>query len=243
MRVGSLFSGIGGLDLGLERAGFDVRWQVEADAFRRWILAKHWPDVPKFDDVRTVGVNDLEPVEVIAGGFPCKGTSPAGLRNGLDHEESGLWREFARVVRELRPSYVIVENSSDLVVRGLGTVLSDLHELGFNAEWSVVSACSVGAPHPRRRLFIVAYPQGSYGPNQGSLHARTNPQRTHWQGQPRGSSSTSGGEPRWLPEPAMDRVAVGVPSRVVRPQLEALGNVVLPRVAELVGRRLLERAA
>lgn len=159
LTVGSLFSGIGGLDYGLELTGrFRVVWQVEKKTYCRRILAKHWPDVARFSDVRTVGTQNLSPVEVLVGGFPCQDISPAGKRAGIDGPQSGLWAEFARLICELQPRYVIVENSSDLLQRGMGRVLGDLDTSGYDAQWCVLSAASVGARHLRRRTFIVAYP-------------------------------------------------------------------------------------
>src|SRR6185312_32662 len=108
MTVGSLFAGIGGFDLGFERAGFEIKWQVEIDPFCRAVLAKHWPDVRRYEDVRTVGA-ELERVDVVCGGFPCQDISFAGDGAGLDGERSGLWREFSRLIGELRPRYVVVE--------------------------------------------------------------------------------------------------------------------------------------
>jgi DNA (cytosine-5)-methyltransferase 1 len=158
LALGSLFSGIGGLELGLEWAGIGpVRWQVEQDAFCRQVLAKHWPDATRHDDVRTVGAANLEPVDVVCGGFPCQDLSTAGKRAGLAGARSGLWSEYARVVRELRPRIVVVENVSALVGFGLDTVLGDLAALGYGAWWDCVRAADAGAPHRRERLFIVAY--------------------------------------------------------------------------------------
>src|SRR5437867_1919588 len=101
LTFGSLFAGIGGFDLGLERAGFRPRWQVELDEFCRSVLARHWPDVPRYDDVRTV--TDLEPVDLVCGGFPCQDIARVGRKAGIEGPKSGLWAEFHRVVRELRP--------------------------------------------------------------------------------------------------------------------------------------------
>jgi site-specific DNA-cytosine methylase len=120
---GSLFAGIGGMDLGLERAGLTCRWQVEIDPYCRKVLAKHWPDVPKLEDVRDAGAHNLQPVGLIAGGFPCQDISNAGKRAGIDGERSGLWSEYARIIRELRPRYVLVENVSALLARGFERVL------------------------------------------------------------------------------------------------------------------------
>jgi DNA (cytosine-5)-methyltransferase 1 len=111
MRIGSLFSGIGGLELGLEWSGVGhTVWQVEREPFCRAVLAKHWPAAERFDDVRTVGKANLAPVDLICGGFPCQDVSSAGKGAGLAGERSGLWREFARILGELQPGWVVVEN-------------------------------------------------------------------------------------------------------------------------------------
>jgi len=181
MRFGSLFAGIGGLDLGLERAGLECAWQVEIDDWCRQVLAKHWPDVTRYEDVRTVGDN-LKPVDLICGGFPCQDISNAGKRAGIGGERSGLWSEFARIIRIVQPQYVLVENVAALLGRGLGDVLGDLAACGYDAEWDCIPAASVGAPHRRDRIFVVAY-AGRNGPHEqrrgvsganreGEVHAR-----------------------------------------------------------------------
>lgn len=158
MRIGSLFSGIGGLELGLEWAGVGhTVWQVEREPFCQRVLAKHWPDAQRFDDVTKVGAHNLPPVEVICGGFPCQDISYAGKGAGLAGERSGLWFEFARIVRELRPRFVVVENVSALLSRGLDAVLGTLASLGYDAEWSCVRASDVGARHRRERVFVIAW--------------------------------------------------------------------------------------
>ena len=157
MTLGSLFSGIGGLDLGLERAGMRVVWQVENNPFCRKVLAKHWPDVPCYEDVKTLTGEELEPVDVICGGFPCQPVSVAGTQKGTD-DERWLWPEFNRLIRILRPRYAILENVPGLftVQHAFGAILRDLAEGGYDAEWDRLSAASVGAPHLRQRVFIIA---------------------------------------------------------------------------------------
>jgi DNA (cytosine-5)-methyltransferase 1 len=164
LRVLDLFSGIGGFSLGLERTGgFETVAFCEIEPFPRKVLAKHWPEVPIYDDVRTLTAQRLAAdgiaVDVICGGFPCQDISTAGKGAGLAGERSGLWSEIARLVGELRPSYVIVENVSALLGRGLGTVLGDLAALGYDAEWHCIPASHVCAPHRRDRIWIVAYPR------------------------------------------------------------------------------------
>jgi len=154
--IGSLFSGIGGLELGLERAGVGrVVWQVERDAYCRRVLARHWPDAVRHDDVKTVGAANLPAVDVICGGFPCQPVSVAGKRLAQE-DERWLWPEYARIIGELRPAVVVAENVPGLRTAGLGEVMRDLAALGYDAWWGPVSAVELGAPHVRRRLFVVA---------------------------------------------------------------------------------------
>ena len=154
MRVLDLFSGIGGFALGLERAGMHTVAFCECEPFCQAVLRKHWPQVPIYDDVRNLTAvrlrtDGIEP-NVICGGFPCQDLSIAG-------KGAGLWREFARIIGEVRPRYVIVENVAALLGRGIARVLGDLAALGFDAEWHCIPACAVGAPHRRDRVWIIAY--------------------------------------------------------------------------------------
>ncbi|ANS03868.1 site-specific DNA methylase [uncultured Mediterranean phage uvDeep-CGR2-AD3-C76] len=158
LTVGSLFSGIGGFDLGLERAGMVVKWQVERDLWCQKVLAKHWPDVPRYTNVEDVGSN-LECVDLICGGFPCQPVSVAGDQKGIS-DDRWLWPEFRRIVGVLRPRYVLVENVPGLFAanggHAFGEVIGDLADLGYDCEWTVLSAADVGAPHLRKRVWIVA---------------------------------------------------------------------------------------
>jgi DNA-cytosine methyltransferase len=164
MIVGSLFSGAGLLDAGLHQAGHEHAWFVEREPDRRALLARRWPGRPVHDDVRTVGAHHLEPVDCIAGGFPCKGASTAGKRTGLAHPETALWAEFARIVGELRPRYVVVENVANILALHdgavWGTVLGDLAALGFDVAWDCVPAAAFGAPHGRDRVVAIAADAG-----------------------------------------------------------------------------------
>lgn len=159
MRYGSLFSGIGGFDLGLDRAGMACAWQVEIDPACRSVLRRHWPGVPQFDDVLTVGRENLEPVDVICGGFPCQDLSVAGRRAGLAGERSGLWHEFHRVLGELEPRWCVIENVPGLLSsqggRDFAVILRGLVELGYRVAWRVLDAQYFGVAQRRRRVFIV----------------------------------------------------------------------------------------
>jgi DNA (cytosine-5)-methyltransferase 1 len=170
LKFGSLFSGIGGIDLGLERAGMTCRWQIEIDDYARQVLAKHWPDVPRYSDITEVDGRVLEPVDLIAGGFPCQDISYAGRGAGLDGERSGLFWETVRVVRQCQPRYVLLENVAALLTRGLDRVLGTLAEIGYDTEWHCIPAAALGAPHIRDRVFVVAYADdaGSRTPRCGT---------------------------------------------------------------------------
>ena len=166
MKICSLFSGIGGLELGLEAAGVgETLWQVEQDAFCRSVLARHWPDARRFEDVRTVRAEDISGAELICGGFPCQDISVAGNGAGLAGERSGLWREFARLIRAVLPRFVVIENVPALAGRGLGAVLGHLAESGYDAEWDVIGAAAVGACHRRDRMFIIAWLRDAPNPD------------------------------------------------------------------------------
>jgi DNA (cytosine-5)-methyltransferase 1 len=171
LTVGSLFSGIGGIELGLEATGgFRIIWQVEIDPDFRRILEKHWPEVPKYGDITRLDPASLERPDLLAGGFPCQDLSTAGLRAGLAGARSGLWREFLRLIRDLGPRYVLVENvaalrylnrqSGTTEPAAIATVLADLASAGYDAEWTSLYAYQFGYPHSRERCFLVAYPDG-----------------------------------------------------------------------------------
>ena len=204
LTVGSLFSGIGGIDLGLERTGrYTIAWQIELDDYCQRVLAKHWPDTPRFRDVRDCGAHNLPSVDLLCGGFPCPDLSLAGKRAGIDGERSGLWHEFARLIGELHPPFVLIENVYGLLSGGewvtlspercschrqhsgddtgmvcasgggylgdepasvyrswMGVILGDLAARGYDAQWQVLPAAAVGAPHLRERVFLVAYACG-----------------------------------------------------------------------------------
>jgi DNA (cytosine-5)-methyltransferase 1 len=179
LRVLDLFSGIGGFSIGLERAGMTTVAFCEIDKKAQLVLEKHWPDVPIFKDVSTLTKGLLDgrgiTVDVICGGFPCQDISYAGAGAGIEGERSGLWSEYARLIGELRPQFVIVENVSALLSRGLDRVLGDLASIGYDAEWHCIPASAVGAPHRRDRVWIVAYPNNN-GRN-GPENAESNPAR------------------------------------------------------------------
>lgn len=159
LKVLDLFSGIGGFSLGLERAGgFETVAFCEIDKAAQKVLKKHWPNVPIFEDVSTLKGEQLGTIDVICGGFPCQDISLAGKGAGLEGARSGLWFEFHRLIKEIKPSWVIAENVAALRSRGLDQVLRSLAEIGYDAEWHCIPASAVGAKHTRDRIWIIAYP-------------------------------------------------------------------------------------
>jgi len=162
VRIGSLFSGIGGFELGLERAipQSQTIWQVEQDKFCQRILQKHWPNAKIYDDVRTITKHNVEPIDILCGGFPCQDISTAGKGRGIikDETRSGLWWEMHRLISELGPSVAVLENVPAITFRGGLQVIGSLAQIGYDAEWIVISAQQFGAPHKRERWFCIAYP-------------------------------------------------------------------------------------
>ena len=245
MKLGCLFSGIGGLEAGLSRAIPDAQtvWQVEQDEYARAVLAKHWPDTRRFEDVREVGAHNLEPVDLICGGFPCQDISVAGRGAGIDGKRSGLWSEFARIIGELVPRYAVMENSPALNSRGMGRVLGDLAALGYDAIWDCIPAAAVGAPHRRDRVFIIAYTNSERRRKEQKrqLRRKDSAELGHdgkAQFVARFKPDRSVNSKAWASCAGIRRVAAGVPHRVDR--LRCLGNAVVPQVAEVVGRVVVE---
>ena len=258
LRVLDLFSGIGGFSLGLERTGgFETVAFCEIEEFPRKVLAKHWPEVPCYDDVRTLTAERLAAdgiaVDVITGGFPCQDLSVAGKQAGLaDGTRSGLWSEIVRLACDIRPSFIIVENVANLLSgpserRGawFGRVLGDLASIGYDAEWENIPAAAVGAPHARERVWIVAYPDEGRRPlpifdainaTQGSwLVAEKRRQNRNSDQVGSAGASVCG---RWVDQPRPDRMAYGISDWPYR--LAGCGNAVVPQIPELIGRAILD---
>ena len=248
LTFGSLFAGIGGFDLGFERAGMCCEWQVEIDPYCQRVLAKHWPNVRRWDDVRTFPPAGDWSVDVICGGFPCQDISIAGHRVGIEGSRSGLWTEYARIVGVLRPRFVVVENVAALITQRLGIdrVCGDLADIGYDAEWDVIPACAFGAPHSRERVFLLAYPN-EIGWGRGRARLPDATRHPHWQAT-QGKSEWADLE-CWLREAfqssygtaaasELERVDEWFPERLDR--IGACGNAVVPQVAEWIGRRIVE---
>jgi DNA (cytosine-5)-methyltransferase 1 len=230
--IGSLFSGIGGLELGLEMCGLGpVIWQCDSDPYARAVLEAHWPGVKRYDDVRSIDAKTERPT-IICGGFPCQPVSTAGSRKA-QKDPRWLWPFFAGVIARLRPLVVFIENVPGLRTAGLRDVLADLASLGFDAEWGLFSAAEVGAPHHRQRLFVLAHDNQEHGPARlGSAdeHHREGPLQ-------RGDDPTVPGV--WVvPSPEACSGDDGIPGRL---DIGALGNACVPAQAALAWRTLTAR--
>jgi DNA (cytosine-5)-methyltransferase 1 len=234
IKIGSLFSGIGGFELGLERAipRSKTIWQVEQDSFCQKVLKKHWPQSILFDDIGSVGAHNLEPVDIICGGFPCQDISTAGKRKGINGKKSGLWFEMLRVISELRPRVAILENVPVITVRGISRVLGGLAQIGYDSEWTIVSALQFGAPHLRKRWFCVAYPNSSKLRIQSNRESKCCSEIfTAEHGKERND--------RWEQRPPQSSICGmddGVSRRLDKDRLRALGNAIVPQCSEFIGR-------
>lgn len=232
LTFGSLFAGIGGFDLGFERAGMECRWQVEIDPYCQRVLAKHWPTVRRWDDVRTWPQPDTERVDVVCGGFPCQDVSSSGNRAGLGGKRSGLFYEFSRIICELRPRFVVMENVADLVVRGLPRVLGELAKIGYDAEWHCIPAADFGLPQGRDRIWIVANTHSE----RFQASEKRDSTRAIISKRPNGNGLAEAQRRARDVAPRECRVAHGVSKGVDR--LRGLGNAVVPEVAEYIGRMI-----
>jgi DNA (cytosine-5)-methyltransferase 1 len=260
MKVLDLFSGIGSFSLGLERGGMTTVAFCEREPYCKSILRKHWPEVPIYDDVKTLTVGRLASdgisVDVICGGWPCQDISYAGKGAGLKGERSGLWSEYARLIGEFRPRYAIMENVSALLGRGLDCVLGDLASLGYNAEWHCIPAYAVGAPHERDRIWIIAYPNslnGRAGACEGGERRKDGPKTDH-RSQPASDAAlllrpaffwkqSQRAVRSYWPQTWEERLEElrgmddGVASRM--DGLAAIGNTLLPQIPEIISRAIM----
>lgn len=234
LRVGDLFAGIGGFSLGLERAGMQVVWQVEKDEFCRKVLEKHWPKVKRYEDIRECGAHNLEPVDLICGGFPCQPFSKAGKRRGSE-DDRNLWPEMCRVIQELKPTWIIGENVIGFDGLGLDAYIDHLEAIGYDvAPPFEISATAVGLQTMEWHTWIIATAVeqrrkgGEKHPNLQDGNERKFP-----------GSDTGEYNRRDISQTRFCRVAERVSGRLERHQrdrLRALGNAVIPQIVEIIGR-------
>ena len=243
MRVLSLFSGIGGFDLGLYWAGFETVAFCEIADMARLVLRKHWPAALMYSDVKELTYEKLKKegiskIDAIVGGFPCQDISTAGSGKGICGKRSRLWQEYARLIGEIRPRYAIIENVAALRYKGKGLhrVLADLAAIGYDAEWHCIPASAVGAPHERDRVWVVAYPHEIRPQRSRQLKISLEAVCSSNQPQPIGVRHSAGVHSfrkEWSTKPPICRVADGVPGRVDR--LKQLGNALMPQIAYVIG--------
>lgn len=280
MNVGSLFTGIGGFDLGFERAGMRIEWQCEVEPYACAVLRKHWPNIPNLGDISRI--ESAPAIDVLCGGFPCQDISVAGRGIGIDGERSGLWREYARLIRLLRPRWIVAENVPALRTRGYDRVADDLEAAGYTVQTFVVGADDIGAPHRRKRVWIAAYSESLGRSREGEWRQSefagvrstsevefiTDAAISRREGANRfgesietrrdwsmrcATADTNSESPDWFaiargqrgygqPKPTIRRVDDGLPNRLDenrRPRLAALGNSLVPQIAEMVGRAIM----
>jgi DNA (cytosine-5)-methyltransferase 1 len=245
MNFGSLFSGIGGIDLGLERAGMKCLWHVELDDFRRELLTKHWPDVEKYEDVREVGKHNLRQADLICGGFPCPAFSMAGKRGGFEQDD--LFYEFVRVADELQPAWVVLENVRGFI-KWRTAAIEAFKNIGYDLIDFVLDARDFGVPQARERWFAVGVRRGELRNLSQIRVPRTAAKDLH--GVQSYLDATEGG---WAPtlqtkkewgdvyaNSRRVRKGYGLPRRMDR--LRALGDAVVPQMAEWLGKVILHGA-
>lgn len=227
MRIGSLFSGIGGLELGLEMSGIgSTVWQVEQNEYCKSVLARHWPMAERFDDVTKVGRANLSTADLICGGFPCQDISSAGKGAGLTGSRSGLWFEYLRIVDEMRPRWVVVENVASGASKWVDAVCDGLEQIEYETLPVPLSARDVGAPHIRERVFVMACNANAHSEPVEPINEKT-----------QGVQRVAGYVSKW-PEPGSVRVVDGVSCFLDR--MRALGNAVVPQCAEVIGHMIIE---
>ena len=262
MNVLDLFSGIGGFSLGLERAGMRTVAFCEIEPYCRAVLRKHWPNVPIFEDIRTLTADDItETVDVICGGFPCQDISGAGAQAGLNQgTRSGLWSELVRLIDEIRPQYAIVENVTNLLNgpseqhgKWFGRVLGDLAEIGYDAEWECIFSQDVGVPQSRPRVYIVAYPSlqnckplfsqipehvegyRAWLDAKGGEHADLDNENS-------GSCTLSVlGNIEWAAVPNRERSGNNERLSLGLDRYKGLGNSVTPQIPEIIGKAIMQQ--
>ena len=249
LTFGSLFAGIGGFDLGFERAGMQCRWQVEIDKDCQKILSGYWPDAGQWDDIRTFPPPPVTDwfVDIICGGFPCQDISFAGKGRGIKGKRSGLWKEYVRTIRILQPKIVVVENVAALLNRGIGIVLGDLAACGYDAEWDCLPAKIFGAPMERDRIFLVAKSRKITFKHRFAFNRFDGiPRNKKWDTT---KDIKSGGRwKHWLSSAAVTLGGVisprdfcgmddGLSSEL--DAIGALGNSVCPQIAEWIGKKII----
>jgi len=246
MYVADLFSGVGGFSLGLEwTKGFKTVLFCENDKSCHKVLKKHWPDIPIYDDIKEVTIEKIKKdkiskIDIVTGGFPCQDISQAGKREGIKASRSGLWSEMCRLIGEIRPKYAIVENVQALLYRGLESILGDLAEIGYDAEWHCIPASAIGAPHQRDRVWIITYPKSGRR-NVDAIQKRNNNKNLCWKKQTIIFSSDVSILLNRLKQGTKGfRGDDGLFTKLDKDRVRQLGNAVVPQIPYLIGMSILE---
>ena len=246
IRLGSAFSGIGGFELGLHWAipNLETLWQIEKDAYCQQVLKKHWPKSHIYSDITTIKTNKLQDIDILCAGFPCQDLSVAGKKEGINGKKSGLFWELWTLIRDFKEQgraipIILLENVPAITSNGLGHVLGALSEIGYNAEWFVISAGAFGAPHLRKRWFLVAY-SNSKNNQKHPKHPRCVETTRRFK---RGDSQNVGIHQGnyWkeqTPPPALCSVDDGISHRMAK--IRALGNAIVPQCSHWIGQRMIE---
>jgi DNA (cytosine-5)-methyltransferase 1 len=251
IKIGSLFAGIGGFELGLERSipNSETIWQVEQDKFCQKVLAKHWPNAKIYNDVREIKKDNVEYVDILCGGFPCQDISIAGKGEGIhDGKKSSFWWEMHRIISEIRPRVAVLENVSAITFRGGLAVIGSLAQIGYDAAWIIISARDFGAPHRRDRWFCVAYPNSKRCEKEDRESIQSKFERQGIWSMPisttnNRSTTYTTGRGYWKtshPEPLICRVDDGFSNRLDSPRIKALGNAIVPQCSEWIGKKIWE---
>jgi DNA (cytosine-5)-methyltransferase 1 len=226
MNHGSLFSGIEGFGLGAKWAGIQTIWTCEIEEYQRKVIKKNFPNMRQYEDIKEI--RNLRYVDIISGGFPCQDISIAGKGIGINGIRSGLWTEYYRIIRLVRPKYVLIENSPMLLIRGFEQVLCDLSSIGYDAQWQCISNSDFGFPHKRERLYTFAYDSSKVRRTSIPFFAEiTCKAKESWNRE----FSRITGDTFWREDyPEFLRMDNGIPDNVHR--LESVGNAVNPFVAQ-----------
>lgn len=237
-KVLDLFSGIGGFSLGLHRAGYETIAFCEIDTHCQKVLKKNFPGIPIFSDIKELSGEQFKGnVDVICGGFPCQSVSIAGNKEGLANlDKSGLWYEYKRIIKETQPKFIIIENVRNLLNLGFVEVIQGLSEIGYDCCWEVISARSIGAPHLRERIWIIAYPTNTNLSGFWDTFTSEKEKSEWW------TKATSSFRNWWKTEPGICRVDARFSGRMDKPRqqrIKQLGNSVVPQIVELIGKKLL----
>lgn len=239
MTHGSLFSGVGGFDLGFKWAGIKTLWEVEIDPYCRQVLERQFPDARRFNDIRECGKHNLPAVDILSGGFPCQPVSTAGFRRGMA-DDRWLWPEMLRIIEELGPSYVTGENVNGIESLGLDGILSDLEGVGYETTALSIPACACGLQTMERHYWIIAT-----SARIGQQRSKTLQNQDHGnEGQFQGTDTRTHNR-RPISETRFCRVGERVSRRMEpnqRKRLHALGNAIPPQIAEYIGRCIMTHA-